>query len=142
MNRSKQLFKHKIMKNILYFILLLSPFFLMAQAPEEGRILIQENNETYPLEGVNIFWLNTAIGTVSDQEGKFTIPPAASTNQLVIKYLGFKTDTLRVTAGKKIFHFMKEDVGESLEEVELTQRRKAAQKSYLSAQNVVQVNSA
>ena len=67
------------MKNILYCFLLISPFILMAQTPEEGRILIQENNETYPLAGVNIFWLNTTIGTVSDQEGKFVIPSAAST---------------------------------------------------------------
>jgi outer membrane receptor for ferrienterochelin and colicin len=130
------------MKNILYCFLLISPFILMAQAPEEGRILIQENNETYPLAGVNIFWLNTTIGTVSDQEGKFVIPSAASTDQLIVKYLGFKTDTLTVTPGKKIFHFMKENAVESLEEVELTQRRKAAQKSYIAAQNVMQVNSA
>ena len=130
------------MKNILYCFLLISPFILMAQTPEEGRILIQENNETYPLAGVNIFWLNTTIGTVSDQEGKFVIPSAASTDQLIVKYLGFKTDTLTVTPGKKIFHFMKENAVESLEEVELTQRRKAAQKSYIAAQNVMQVNSA
>jgi outer membrane receptor for ferrienterochelin and colicins len=130
------------MKNILYCFLLISPFILMAQAPEEGRILIQENNETYPLVGVNIFWLNTTIGTVSDQEGKFVIPSAASTDQLIVKYLGFKTDTLTVTPGKKIFYFMKENAVESLEEVELTQRRKAAQKSYIAAQNVMQVNSA
>lgn len=130
------------MKNILYCFLLISPFILMAQAPEEGRILIQENNETYPLAGVNIFWLNTTIGTVSDQEGKFVIPSAASSDQLIVKYLGFKTDTLTVTPGKKIFHFMKENAVESLEEVELTQRRKAAQNSYIAAQNVMQVNSA
>jgi len=79
------------MKNILTNFILLFPFLLMAQVPVEGRILIQENNETYPLEGVNIFWLNTTIGTVSDQEGKFSLLPTASTNQLVIKYLGFKT---------------------------------------------------
>ena len=36
---------------------------------------------------------------------------------------------------------MKEDQGERLEEVELTQRRKALQKSYLEAQNIMKVNS-
>jgi hypothetical protein len=114
----------------------------MAQAAIEGKILIQENNETYPLAGVNIFWLDSAVGTVSNQEGDFSISPISSTNQLIIKYLGFKTDTLNVTPGKKIFHFMKEDAGESLDEIELTQRRKAAQKSYIAAQNITQVNSA
>ena len=37
---------------------------------------------------------------------------------------------------------MKEDTGESLDEIELIQRRKAAQKSYIAAQNITQVNSA
>ena len=130
------------MKNLFSYFIYLLPFFLWAQPPVEGKILIQENNETYPLEGVNIFWLDSAVGTVSDQEGAFSIPFVSTTNRLVIKYLGFKTDTLTTVRGKKIFHFMKEDTGERLEEVELTQRRKALQKSYLAAQNIVQVNSA
>jgi outer membrane receptor for ferrienterochelin and colicins len=129
------------MKYLKYF-LILGPYLLMAQAAIEGKILIQENNETYPLAGVNIFWLESALGTVSNQEGDFSISPISSTNRLIIKYLGFKTDTLSVTSGKKIFHFMKEDTGESLDEIELIQRRKAAQKSYIAAQNITQVNSA
>ncbi len=130
------------MKHTLYCLFFIAPFFMMAQQAVQGRVLIQENNETYPLEGVNIFWLDSSVGTVSDQEGKFTIAPIPATNQLVIKYLGFKTDTLQTVQGKKIFHFMKEDTGEQLAEIELTQRRKAAQKSYLTAQNIMQVNSA
>ena len=129
------------MKYLKYF-LILGPYLLMAQATIEGKILIQENNETYPLAGVNIFWLDSALGTVSNQEGDFSISPISSTNRLIIKYLGFKTDTLSVTSGKKIFHFMKEYTGESLDEIELIQRRKAAQKSYIAAQNITQVNSA
>ena len=130
------------MKHTLYCLFFIAPFFMMAQQAVQGRVLIQENNETYPLEGVNIFWLDSSVGTVSDQDGKFTIAPIPATNQLVIKYLGFKTDTLQTVQGKKIFHFMKEDTGEQLAEIELTQRRKAAQKSYLTAQNIMQVNSA
>ena len=126
----------------LKYLLILTPCLLMAQAAIDGKILIQENNETFPLAGVNIFWLDSAVGTVSNQEGDFSIDPISSTNQLIIKYLGFKTDTLSVTPGKKIFHFMKEDTGESLDEIEITQRRKAARKSYIAAQNITQVNSA
>ena len=129
------------MKYLKYF-LILAPYLLMAQAAIEGKILIQENNETYPLAGVNIFWLDSAVGTVSNQEGDFSISRISSTNRLIIKYLGFKTDTLSVTPEKKIFHFMKEDTGESFDEIELIQRRKAAQKSYIAAQNITQVNSA
>jgi len=130
------------MKTIFRFLLLLFTFPMLAQEQVEGQLLFQENNETYPLEGVNIYWLNSSKGTVSDQDGKFTIAREISTNQLVLKYLGFRIDTLTVDSDKKIIHFMKEATGESLDEVELTQRRKAIQKSYFEAQNLIQVNSA
>jgi outer membrane receptor for ferrienterochelin and colicins len=130
------------LKTILTFLLLLFTLPVLAQDLVEGQLLFQENNETYPLEGVNIYWLNSSKGTVSDQEGKFALARETATNQLILQYLGFSTDTLTVVAGKKIIHFMKEDTGESLDEVELTQRRKAIQKSYFEAQNVMQVNSA
>ena len=130
------------MKTIPLFLLLLFTFPMLAQEQVEGQLLFQENNETYPLEGVNIYWLNSSKGTVSDQDGKFTLAREISTNQLVLKYLGFRIDTLTVVSDKKIIHFMKEATGESLDEVELTQRRKAIQKSYFEAQNLIQVNSA
>ena len=130
------------MKTIFRFLLLLFTFPMLAQEQVEGQLLFQENNETYPLEGVNIYWLNSSKGTVSDQDGKFTIAREISTNQLVLKYLGFRIDTLTVDSDKKIIHFMKEATGESLNEVELTQRRKAIQKYYFEAQNLIQVNSA
>jgi hypothetical protein len=88
------------MKYLKYF-LILAPYLSMAQATIEGKILIQENNETNPLAGVNIFWLDSAVGTVSNQEGDFSISPISSTNRLIIKYLGFKTDTLSVTPREK-----------------------------------------
>ena len=130
------------MKTILLFLLLLFTFPMLAQEQVEGQLLFQENNETYPLEGVNVYWLNSSKGTVSDQDGKFSLAREISTNQLVLKYLGFRTDTLTVNSDKKIIHFMKEAIGDSLDEVELTQRRKAIQKSYFEAQNLIQVNSA
>ena len=130
------------MKYTYAFLFILLSSFLAAQSVLEGRLLIQENNETYPLEGVNIYWLKTNIGAVSDSEGEFSISLTKETNKLIFKYLGFRTDTLTINSTKKIFHFMKEDIGESLDEVSLTQRRKTIQKSYFEAQNIVNVNSA
>lgn len=129
------------MKKLFLFFNLISATTLVAQTAINGQVLVQENNETYPLEGVAIFWLDTQEGTVSNEEGAFTLDRVPNTDQLVLKYLGFKTDTLTVSSDKKIFHFMKEDLGERLNEVELTQRRKAMQKSYFQAQNIVKVNS-
>ena len=129
------------MKKLFLFLSLISSSTFVAQTSIEGLVLVQENNETYPLEGVSIFWLNTQEGTVTNAQGAFTLDRNERTNQLILKYLGFITDTLTVNSNKKIIHFMKEDLGEELNEVELTQRRKAIQKSYFEAQNVVKVNS-
>ena len=129
------------MKKLFLLFNLISATTLVAQTAINGQVLVQENNETYPLEGVAIFWLDTQEGTVSNAEGAFTLDRVPNTDQLVLKYLGFKTDTLTVSSDKKIFHFMKEDLGERLNEVELTQRRKAMQKSYFEAQNLIKVNS-
>ena len=129
------------MKKLILLFNLISATTLVAQTAINGQVLVQENNETYPLEGVAIFWLDTQEGTVSNAEGAFTLDRVPNTDQLVLKYLGFKTDTLTVSSDKKIFHFMKEDLGERLNEVELTQRRKAMQKSYFEAQNMIKVNS-
>ena len=129
------------MKKLFLLFNLISATTLVAQTTINGQVLVQENNETYPLEGVAIFWLDTQEGTVSNAEGAFTLDRVPNTDQLVLKHLGFKTDTLTVSSDKKIFHFMKEDLGERLNEVELTQRRKAMQKSYFEAQNLIKVNS-
>ena len=129
------------MKKLFLLFNLISATTLVAQTTINGQVLVQENNETYPLEGVAIFWLDTQEGTVSNAEGAFTLDRVPNTDQLVLKYLGFKTDTLTVSSDKKIFHFMKEDLGERLNEVELTQRRKAMQKSYFEAQNLIKVSS-
>ena len=75
---------------------------LLAQNAINGQVLVQENNETYPLEGVAVFWLNTQEGTVTNAEGAFTLDRVSSTNQLVFKYLGFTTDTLTVESDKNL----------------------------------------
>lgn len=129
------------MKNTYSVIILLFTQILLAQTTINGLLLFQENNETYPLEGVNIYWNNSKIGTTSNAQGEFLIDRIPNINKLIVKHLGFRTDTLTVNFDKKLIHFMKEDTGEVLDEVALTQRRKTIQKSYLAAQNIIQVNS-
>jgi len=127
-----------------YFILLLSIYgiYLNAQETFSGTIFSNEVNENSPLEGANVFWMGTQTGGVTDQEGKFSIPFSKKTKQLVISYIGFKTDTLSVNRNTQFNHILYENSSGSLDEVTVTQRRKAIQKSYLEAQNIINVNSA
>ena len=125
-------------------ILLLLIFFSLkpyAQENLDGRVLAKEARETIPLIGANVFWLNTQIGTITDEEGKFSLPYLGTEELLVMSYIGFKSDTLSIKENRLLIHFLDESDSESLDEVTLTKRRKAIQKSYFEAQNIIYVNS-
>ena len=58
------------------YTLLLIVFYglaLTAQENLEGRVLAKDGNETIPLIGASVFWKNTQTGTITDEEGKFSI---------------------------------------------------------------------
>ena len=128
----------------IYKILLISlcGLYLNAQDTLEGRVLAKNGNETIPLIGASIYWMNTDTGTVSNEEGKFSLPYLGTDKKLIISYLGFKSDTLSLKNNRLVTRFLEENTVGELDEVTLTQRRKAIQKSYLEAQNIVTVSSA
>ncbi len=127
-------------KNILLLLIFFSlkPY---AQENLDGRVLAKEARETIPLIGANVFWLNTQIGTITDEEGKFSLPYLGPEELLILSYIGFKSDTLSIRENRLLIQFLDESDSESLDEVTLTQRRKAIQKSYFEAQNTIYVNS-
>jgi len=128
----------------LYTILLISlcGLYLNAQDTLEGRVLTKNGNETIPLIGASIYWMNSDTGTVSHEDGKFSLPYLNTNEKLIISYLGYKSDTLSLDNNRFLTRFLEEITVGALDEITLTQRRKAIQKSYLEAQNVVTVNSA
>ncbi len=60
----------------------------------EAVVLNAQTNK--PLESVHVINLNQVIGTITNREGKFTIP-AAVNDTLYFSYLGFKSQKIRVT---------------------------------------------
>lgn len=113
---------------------------VFSQDPVHGTIQYQENNKTYPLTGASVFWQNTSIGTVTDIDGAFRLEKTPETDLLIISYVGFRTDTLKVQT-PFITHQMIQNHNDELDEITLTQRRKASQKSYIETQNVLKVSS-
>ena len=79
-----------------YIILLLSiySFSVNAQETFSGTIFSKESNKNKPLEGANVFWLGTQVGSITDQNGNFSLPFTTETKQLVISFLGFKNGYL------------------------------------------------
>ncbi len=122
------------------FVVCLSWGMVFSQDPLSGVVQYQENNKTYPLIGASVFWKNTTIGTVTDIEGAFRLERAPDTNLLIISYIGFKTDTLKIST-PFISHQMIQNQEDELDEVTLTQRRRASQKSFIETQNILKVSS-
>ncbi|MEM6516290.1 MAG: TonB-dependent receptor [Bacteroidota bacterium] len=113
---------------------------MFSQSDVTGKIF-EENSEgkVLPLAGANVFWLNSSVGDISDIDGTFSIPYTKEYNQLIISYVGFKTDTLLIDAPMYIEHKLAPT--SDLDEVVITSRNQATTKSYLSAQNISIVSS-
>jgi len=127
------------MKSILQLIILL-PLFLFSQKEIKGIVMEQNsNNERVPLLGANVFWLNTALGTMTADDGTFTVPYDTSYKKLVISYIGFRTDTLLIETPKSIFHVLK--ASDDLGEVTVSVRKKSSATSFLSSQNITTISS-
>ncbi len=127
------------MKNILY-ILLIVPLLTFSQEEISGMIMEANNKKEHiPLAGANVYWLNSTIGTVTDIDGKFTLPYSKEYTKLVISYVGFKTDTITVLEPKFINYWLQST--DNLEEVTVTSRKQSTAKSYLKATNTFTVSS-
>lgn len=98
-----------------------------------------EKNEHIGLAGANVYWLNTSVGTVTDIDGKFSLSYTKEYTELVISYVGFKTDTITINEPKMVHHWL-QPVSD-LDEITITSRKQTTSKSYLQSQNVFTVSS-
>ena len=94
--------KEKILKQILAFgmMLLLSQGYLFAlpgtQQNITGRVI---DNSGDPIPGVTVVIKGTTQGTITDQDGQFTLPAASGDDILVFSFIGMKT--LEETVGNR-----------------------------------------
>lgn len=128
------------MKKLIY-ILLMFPTLLFSQEELKGMIMeANDRGEHIGLSGANVIWLDTTIGAVTDLDGNFSIPYKEAYKKLVISYVGFETDTITVTGKDVVRHHLRPKG--NLDEVLVRTKRKASSRSYLQAQNVINVSSA
>ncbi|MFS4446764.1 TonB-dependent receptor [Maribacter sp. 2307UL18-2] len=129
------------MKRYSYLVICLLPLISLAQDRVEGMVM-EANSESkhIGLSGANVYWMNSQIGTITNEEGLFSIPYSAEYDKLIISYVGFESDTLKITEPKMIHHALR--ASNALDEVVVEKERDAVQKAYFSSQNIVTVNSA
>lgn len=125
---------------ILFFL-----FFLFSKSYSQQYLTgfisyLDEENKSINLEGVSVYWLDSSVGVISDQNGFYSIPLEKSYNKLIFKMLGFKEDLMVIDTQEKYNHIMTED-SNVLDEVIISKRKNTIQKSYFKTQNIVNVSS-
>jgi outer membrane receptor for ferrienterochelin and colicins len=126
-------------KYILNSIILLFPIFILAQTNLKGMIMDQENpKDNLGVAGATVNWLNTNIGTITNEKGWFTIPFKKEYRKLVISYIGYKTDTLIVRDLTPIHHFI--TIENELKGITIRSKRDAVQRSLFATANTFTVN--
>jgi outer membrane receptor for ferrienterochelin and colicin len=127
------------MKKYLYILFISIGFIGYSQEQLKGVVLENSSSKEVPLQGANVFWLNSTVGAVTAEDGTFSLPYKFSYNKLVISYVGFKTDTVIVSENRYIQHVLQSS--DELDAVTVTSRKQATTKSYLKATNTFTVSS-
>ena len=128
------------MKHILY-LFMFTPLCLFSQEKVRGTILEIQNTKEVALPFANVFWLNSQIGAVTDFDGNFSIDYTPQHSKLVISYVGYTTDTISITNPNTNVKHVLRSKG-TLDEVVIISRIKATSKSFLQAENVINISSA
>lgn len=79
-------------KYILIFISLLTTISGWSQI--KGKVI---GEDQLPLVGANVLWAGTSIGVVTNENGEFDIAPLPDNDRLVVRYVGYLSDTVTVT---------------------------------------------
>ena len=115
---------------LLIFLLLLCATPSFAQL--KGRVLeINSKNDTTAVIGVVLFWKNTQIASTTNENGQFSIITSSATNQLIVKALGYNTDTISVSDTSKFITLILKS-GIELSEVQIIYETSGTEFSYLN----------
>ncbi|WP_066628796.1 TonB-dependent receptor [Labilibacter marinus] len=106
----------------------------------KGKVLEKKGNKSIPLLGVNVYWAETTIGTITDDKGEFNInQPGNEYHMLVFSYVGYLNDTVLIHNSSPLQVYLAQ--GEALGEVTVTHRRANTSISKISPLYVQNVSS-
>ena len=91
------------------------------------------------MPGANVYWMNTTEGVITNLDGEFTISNSGNYSNLIISYVGFKSDTIDIKNQNFIKHYLKPE--STLDAVNIKAISKTSSVSYLTSQNIINVSS-
>jgi outer membrane receptor for ferrienterochelin and colicins len=88
-----------------------------------------EQGMEMPLVGVDVFWLGTSRGTITDTSGRFIIPIIQESKSLVVSCIGYRADTLLITTQRAIQIFLLSET-QTVSDVNVVGERQASYLEY------------
>ncbi|HYD21770.1 MAG TPA: TonB-dependent receptor plug domain-containing protein, partial [Flavipsychrobacter sp.] len=92
------------MKIVFTIILLLTALGADAQKLVKGAVYDAHSNQPVPF--ATIIVPGASIGTNADEQGLFELNVPVTTNKIVVSYVGYKSDTLDITANKSNYNIV------------------------------------
>jgi len=112
---------------ILFQLLFLSTCFFAAGV--KGKVT---DTKGEPIPGVNIYWINSGTGTVSNQNGEFTLEHRDNSGKLVFSNVAFRKDTVHVLPDQQLVNLALKEVIE-LQELQVVKTAPGTFKSRFTA---------
>ena len=100
-----------------------------------------KDNQGEPVVAANVFWINTTNGTVTDENGAFTIEQPVGAKKLVVSFIGYENDTIVVENDHKVLAIILQG-SVMMDEVQVVERKIGVVKSRSSVLNQDMISSA
>ena len=114
----------KTIKSLLIISLLALMTSAFAQNVIEGTVYEEVDGKLQPLPGVNVYWKIANVGTVTDEQGHYSLEIHPTYKCLVFSFVGYLNDTVHHMAEPQHYdHVMTSPL--TLSEVEIAARQKA-----------------
>jgi len=127
------------MKHVTLFFIFLIPLCLQAQTYSGKVIISGENGNREPAAGAAVYWIPSNQGepvesvVYTDEKGHFSIHAhKGSSGMLAASYMGYNPDTLKAEAPGRDLEFFLAETSGTLDELEVTGRRRGNYISSLS----------
>ncbi|MFI5148215.1 MAG: TonB-dependent receptor domain-containing protein [Bacteroidia bacterium] len=97
-------------------------------------IVLSETSKGHflPVAGAGVYWAGSGMGIYSDTNGVFSLPPDSLHHKLVVRFTGFRSDTLNIKDSKTLRIILRDEATRSLKEVVISERQASSYLSTLS----------
>src|SRR6056297_4008808 len=112
-----------MLKNVIIAAAMLMFYSLHGQNVEGWIFDGEYQNEKQPLAGANVYWVNQNTGTTTNQNGYFALKTVDNSKALVISFVGYRNDTLKILNNRAVQHKLMP--GKTLSEITVQERVRA-----------------